>query len=145
MKGRLTVKNRRSKGRKKNSRSSSKLRFCKDMLITLESGETIQKGCGQKGMMEFEAGWRCFYCGNYLYHSEIALEDLWLHFKVQREYRAVMTIDGRDYINGVPVPGPAEDLPPSCLGDLLEIEPPDWFFHYVSCDEQEFETYLKTH
>ncbi|MFQ5443123.1 MAG: hypothetical protein ACE5EK_00775 [Nitrospinales bacterium] len=145
MKDRLTVKGNSFAGGKNNPRTSPGLRICKDTAITLESGETIRKGCGQRGMMPFEVGWRCFYCGNYFYNSKITLEDLWLHFKILREYRAAMTIDGRDYINGIPVSGQAEDLPATLLADLVEVKPPNWFYYYVKCDEQEFEHYLKNY
>lgn len=119
-------------------------RRCKTAFVVLESGEILKRGCGGLGVVRFEAGWKCLYCGNYSYGCSLTLETLWTHFKIAREYWRAMTLNGREYINGMPVAGYAESLPRFLLADLLELQPPYWFRFYVSYGEGEFADYLIT-
>lgn len=122
---------------------SQGLRWCKIVVMTLETGETIKRGCGNRGLVGFEAGRKCFYCGNYVYHPNLKLETLWFHFKLAREYWRAVDIDGRDFVNGIPVPGRAEPLPHYLLADLVEVQPPRWFPFYLLYEEEEFIRYLE--
>ena len=115
---------------------------CRVHVVTLASGETLKRGCGRHGLVEFGAGWRCFYCGNYLYKPGPPLRSLWFHFRLAREYWRVKSSQGRDFVNGIPVTGAGEWLPPALLNDLAEPEPPEWFEHYLSSSEAEFQKYI---
>lgn len=107
----------------------------------LETGEMIKRGCGLRGLEARETGWRCFYCGNFIFHGGLDLSELWLHFKVGREYWRMIYIDGMDYINGIPFVG--RDLPGRLLADLREVKPPRWFAYYLIYDEQDFKRYVE--
>ncbi len=115
---------------------------CRVHIVTLASGETLKRGCGRRGLVEFGAGWRCFYCGNYLYKENPPLRALWFHFRLARDYWRVKNFQGRDFVNGIPVTGAGEPLPHSLLKDLAEPEPPEWFEPYLSFNEEEFQTYI---
>lgn len=84
---------------------------CPIVMLQLGNGETIKRGCGVFGMEMVDIGWRCIYCGNYIYCSDVQLQELWSHFKTGREYWRPLFVDGRDFINGIPISGFAEDLP----------------------------------
>lgn len=118
-------------------------RPCEIEFTVLESGETVKRGCGSRGLVRFEAGWRCFYCGNYIYHPRLQLAVLWRHFKTAREFWRATHINGQNYINGIPVSGNVESLPAYLLADLLEVEPPEWFGFYLLYEEAEFARYLE--
>jgi len=122
--------------------NGARLRRCRTTCVTLESGETLKRGCGGRGLVAFEAGWKCLYCGNYIYHPRLSVETLWFHYKLTREYWRVTHREGRDYINGMPVDGRAETLPRFLVADLREVRPPRWFRFYVVYDEEEFAGYL---
>lgn len=115
---------------------------CRVHIVTLASGETLKRGCGRRGLMEFGAGWRCFYCGNYLYKTGPTLRSLWFHFRLARDYWRIKNFQGHDFVNGIPVTGAAEPLPHTLLKDLVEPDPPEWFEHYLSANEEEFKKYL---
>lgn len=123
--------------------SRSRFGRCRIVNLRLETGETLKRGCGLSGLEEVETGWRCFYCGNHIYRSGLRLEALWSHFKIGREYWRPVHVEGRDFVNGIPVTG--EDLPRRLLADLKEIRPPRWFAYYLIYDEQEFTRYLQLH
>jgi hypothetical protein len=91
----------------------------------------------------FEAGWKCFYCGNYQYAATPSLDELWFHFRMGREYWRVHSSAGREYVNGVPVPGRGDALPAGWVRDLADPRPPEWFRFYVQCDENQFNQYLQ--
>ena len=92
--------------------------------------------------MEFGAGWRCFYCGNYLYKAGLPLQSLWFHFRMGREYWRIKNAQGLDFINGIPVTGEGDSLPHVLLKDLGELEPPEWFERYLASTEEEFQKYI---
>lgn len=117
---------------------------CPVTVITLESGETVKKGCGRRGLAPFEAGYKCFYCGNVQYAATPSLDELWFHFRLGREYWRVQSAGGREYVNGVPVRGVGDALPAECVRDLTDPRPPEWFRFYVQCDENQFNQYLQT-
>lgn len=137
----LAIRRTRENGSKGNY--SQDLHWCKIVFKTLETGETIKRGCGNRGLVRFEAGRKCFYCGNYVYYPNLKLETLWFHFKLGREYWRAINIDGRDFVNGIPVSGRAEPLPRYLLADLLEVRPPRWFPFYLLYEEEEFTRYLE--
>ena len=120
------------------------LEICQVKLRTIETGEVIKRGCGLRGLAPWDGGMRCLYCGNWIYQPEVELETLWFHFKTGRDYWRSATIGGRDYINGVPAQGQAEDLPSLLLPDLKEVRPPSWFAWYLLLDEKQFKKYLET-
>lgn len=129
-----------AKSRRKTSR-----RKCKRFIITLETGEKIKRGCGQFGLIPNEAGWRCFYCGNFIYEKKLSLESAWFHFKIAREYWRPSIVEGRGYINGIPVAGSPDPLPRRLLGDLVETRPPRWFPYFMLYNEEQFNRYLETY
>ncbi len=129
---------------KVSSENAIALRRCPILFHSTESGEKIKRGCGHMGMRSGHGAWRCFYCGHYIYRNEQNLSALWFHFKLGREFWRGITLGGRDYVNGVPVVGQAEDLPASLLGDLKEVRPPKWFAAYMVLDDQRFKQYVET-
>lgn len=122
---------------------AERLERCRITLVTLDSGEILKKGCGRRGLVSFEGGWKCFYCGRYQYTEGPSLEELWFHFRLGREYWRVQSSAGREYVNGVPVSGPGDVLPAGWVRDLADPKPPDWFRAYVQCDETQFNQYLQ--
>lgn len=132
-------------GRDREGNARRALRRCRILFVNLANGETVKRGCGGRGLMEFGAGWKCFYCGAYVYRPKLRMESLWFHFKMGREYWRMAFINGWEYINGVPVVAPAEHLPQDLLADLAEIQRPAWFDFYVMYEEEEFKRYLKTY
>ncbi len=120
-----------------------RFRICREVHLTLQNGEVLKRGCGRRGLYPFDGGWRCFYCGRYLYESGSSLQALWFHFRLAREYWRVQSANGRDFINGVPVPGLPDPIPLCLQGDLTEPDPPEWFAVFVDEDETEFKRYLK--
>jgi len=123
--------------------AEGRLKRCPVTLVTLDSGEILKKGCGRRGLTPFEAGWKCFYCGNYQYAPASGLDDLWFHFRTGREYWRVQSSAGREYVNGVPVAGAGDALPAGWMRDLADPRPPEWFRVYVQCDERQFNQYLQ--
>lgn len=123
------------------SDARERLAQCPVIKQRLETGEIIKRGCGLRGLEPREAGWRCFYCGNYVYRGGLELDALWLHFKTGREYWRLIYMDGMDYINGMPFLG--RDLPVRLLADLREIHPPRWFAYYLIYDEPDFKRYVE--
>ncbi len=117
-------------------------RQCPIRIISLESGETVKRGCGQMGLMSTATGWHCFYCGNYIYQTNSTLDALWFHFKIAREYWRAMSRADRNFINGVPVSGFPDVLPGRLLADLVEAHPPKWFRYYLIFDDEKFQAYL---
>ena len=117
---------------------------CPQTVTRLDSGESIRRGCGRSGLIPNEVGWKCFYCGNYVYQVSPTLDSLWFHFKVAREYWRATHRSGVNFINGVPVSGTADSLPRRLRSDLSEPRPPKWFAYYVACDEGQFQRYLET-
>ncbi len=116
---------------------------CKVRSISLDNGETLKRGCGRAGLMPSDVGWRCFYCGNYVYRNDPPLDALWFHFKMGREYWRGMSREGKHFINGVPVAGSPDCLPSYLLADLTEPRPPKWFRFFVIFDADQFERYLE--
>ncbi len=116
---------------------------CRVEQVILQSGERLKRGCGKAGLFRFDGGWRCFYCGRYLYETRATLAAMWFHFRLARDYWRIQCANGRDYINGVPVPGMPDPLPQSLQGDLLDPDPPAWFSVFVEVDEEGFKRYLK--
>ncbi len=121
------------------------LRRCPVAATALSTGEIVKRGCGGKGMERVAAGWRCFYCGNYIYHPRPDLRELWSHFKSGREYWRVLHVAGWEFVNGVSVHGNAQGLPGELTADLMEVVPPGWFAYYLVCDEKQFDWYLRQH
>lgn len=115
---------------------------CPVRTISLENGETLKRGCGQRGLMPSDIGWHCFYCGNYIYQTNSTLDALWFHFKIAREYWRAMSLEGKNFINGVPVSGFPDFLPRRLLADLAETKPPKWFRYYLIFDDEKFQNYL---
>ncbi len=115
---------------------------CPVVVFSLANGEVTKRGCGRKGMSEFDGGLRCLYCGNYIYQKAPSLESMWFHFRWAREFWNIHNEQGRDFVNGVPVTGRAETLPAACLPDLAEFRPPRWFASFLKYDDQEFREYL---
>ncbi len=126
------------------NKSAIALRRCPILFHPMESGEKIKRGCGHMGMRSGHGAWRCFYCGHYIYRNEQDLSSLWFHFKLGREFWRGITLGGRDYVNGVPVVGQAEELPAVLLGDLKEVRPPRWFAAYMVLDDPRFKKYVET-
>ncbi|NIP99026.1 MAG: hypothetical protein GWM98_00175, partial [Nitrospinaceae bacterium] len=120
--------------RKREGESPSRLYRCPVVMVTLQSGEAVKRGCGQQGMTEFGAGLRCFYCGQYIYRKQSSEESLWFHFRWAQEFRRFQTSQGRDYLNGIPQRGPAGSLPPGLRADLGEPRPPGWFAPFLHGD-----------
>ncbi len=116
---------------------------CQVRHIALDNGETLKRGCGRVGLMPSDVGWRCFYCGNYVYRNDPPLDALWFHFKTGREYWRPMSREGKHFINGVPVAGTPDSLPAYLLADLAEPRPPQWFRFFVIFDADQFERYLE--
>ncbi len=121
---------------------TKRLYRCPVVVVTLDGGEAIKRGCGRSGMSEFDAFLRCLYCGNYLYKKVSSLKSMWFHFRWSREFWKIHNKHGRDFVNGVPVTGNAESLPPSFLPDLAEPNPPRWFPYYLKLSDQEFQEYI---
>ena len=120
-----------------------RLKVCLPASFKLETGETIERGCGKNGLYETDVGWQCIYCGNYLYRPKISLKAMWFHFRVGREYWRVMFSRDNFFINGVPVSGSPDCLPKSLLADLAEPNPPPWFSYFIYYDGPQFEKYLE--
>ncbi|MBI4384139.1 MAG: hypothetical protein HY579_08920 [Nitrospinae bacterium] len=118
------------------------LRRCPVAMTTLSTGEIVKRGCGEKGLERVAAGWRCFYCGNYIYLQRPDLRELWSHFKTGREYWRTLRVAGQEFVNGILVYGDAQGLPAGLTADLVEILPPGWFAYYLVCDEKQFDRYL---
>ncbi len=116
---------------------------CRPKSIVLENGEKLKRGCGRVGLIPDAVGWKCFYCGNFVYQKQIPLDVLWFHFKTAREYWRVMSRQDKNFVNGVPVAGPADALPSALKRDLMEVHPPQWFLYFVLQDESEFQHYLQ--
>lgn len=125
------------------SREQGQRLFCEVRVLSLENGDTVKRGCGQYGLMPNEAGWSCFYCGNYIFRTAPSLYSLWFHFKVGREYWRAMSLGGENFINGVPVSGLPDSLPRRLWGDLTETRPPKWFKYFIAYDEEQFQKYLE--
>ncbi|MFQ5451792.1 MAG: hypothetical protein ACE5E9_14295 [Nitrospinaceae bacterium] len=125
--------------------SSHSLRWlpCTIRFITLDTGETVKRGCGSSGLIPSDVGWRCFYCGNYVYRPDASLQSLWFHFKTGREFWRVMNRNDRNFVNGVAVSGAPDPLPRFLLADLVEARPPRWFYYYMVLDENQFQRYLE--
>ncbi len=121
------------------------LKLCLPVTFVLESGETLQRGCGSNGLHKTEVGWHCFYCGNYLYLRKPSIQSLWFHFKVGREYWRTMLSRDRVFINGLPVTGLPDSLPRSLMSDLLEPAPPAWFSYFIFYDGSQFIKYLENY
>lgn len=120
-----------------------RLKFCFPVSYVLETGETLQRGCGRNGLHETDVGWHCLYCGNYLYRPEPSLEALWFHFRVGREYWRAMFSRDKIFINGIPVTGLPDGLPKNLTSDLLEPNPPPWFSYFIFYDGPQFAKYLE--
>ncbi len=116
---------------------------CRRVKHILESGEEIYRGCGMPGLYRTDVGWRCFYCGNYLYEKRPSLEALWFHFWVGRDYWRILVSQEKVYINGVPISGHPDALPRRLLSDLLEPDPPKWFPYFICYGRTEFNKYLE--
>jgi len=125
-----------------NRRNSGNLGLCPIVFHPLETGEKIKRGCGRRGLIPTEVGWKCFYCGNYIYRDETTLIQLWFHFRLAREYWRASSRGDQEFINGMPVAGKADPLPRILLADLDDPRPPKWFPYYVVNDEKQFEEYL---
>lgn len=125
------------------SARSNRWSTCQVRHIVLDNGETLKRGCGRVGLMPSDVGWRCFYCGNYVYRNDPPLAALWFHFRAGREYWRGMIREGRHFINGVPVTGSSDCLPADLLADLVESSPPRWFRYFVIFDADQFERYLE--
>ncbi len=121
---------------------SYRLERCQMTWVSLQTGERIKKGCGRMGLYPFDGGRRCFYCGRYLYEPASSLDAMWFHFRLAREYWRIQSTHGRDFINGVPVPGMPDPLPPHLQKDLSDPKPPRWFGVFVKMEEDEFKNYL---
>jgi len=119
------------------------LKVCLKERILLESGEEILRGCGFSGMVRTDVGWRCLYCGNYLYQEKSPLEALWFHFRVGREYWKISISQDKIFINGVPVSGMPDSLPRKFVSDLSEPCPPKWFPYFVTYEGHQFKEYLE--
>lgn len=118
-------------------------RRCPVQWIVLQTGERLKRGCGRWGLMPFEAGWHCFYCGRYIYHRGPSLDSLWFHFRLAREYWRIQRANGRDFVNGMPVAGVADPLPRRLQADLSDPRPPPWFSVFIQAEDQEFQHYLQ--
>lgn len=123
-------------------KSAPQLVECPVVAVTLATGEVVKRGCGRSGMADFGACLRCLYCGNYLYKKESSLESLWFHFRWAREFWKIHNQSGRDFVNGVPVPGTGESLPAACRPDLAESKAPQWFPYFLESSDREFRDYL---
>lgn len=118
-------------------------RDCRISFTTLETGETVKRGCGGSGLVPYNVGWRCLYCGNFVYRAKITVRQMWFHFKVAREYWRPMSRQNVNFINGIPVSGAIDSLPRFLLRDLDETLPPKWFPYYLLYDESQFKRYLE--
>jgi len=118
--------------------------ICQVHSIPLDNGETLKRGCGRIGLIPSDVGWRCFYCGNYVYRADPPVEALWFHFRVAREYWRAMSRGDQHFVNGVPVSGLADSLPSCLRADLGEPSPPVWFRYFLIFDEQQFTHYLES-
>lgn len=121
-----------------------RLKRCRAIVTTLETGENLRRGCGHRGLMECASGWKCFYCGNIIYKSGVDLDELWFHFRIGREYWRIKTLLGKDFINGVPVSGRGDSIPAKLLPDLAESRPPKWFPYFLASSDEKFQQYLQT-
>jgi len=122
--------------------SSKKLMCCPRIVFHLDSGEVVKRGCGMRGLFPMEGGWRCFYCGHYLYDPTPQPESMWFHFRWAREFWRVQNDRGRDFVNGMPVAGRGDTLPVRLVRDLAEKDPPEWFHQFLVMEEKEFTQYL---
>lgn len=127
----------------KKAKGTKNLKECQQKVFCLENGEKIQRGCGLRGLYKTDVGWRCLYCGNYIYENESRLEALWLHFRVGREYWRVSVSQDRVYINGIPVSGLPDSLPRKLVSDLADPRPPKWFPYFVCYEGRQFQKYLE--
>lgn len=139
MAGRIRVRNVKYAGKNK---ISSAMR-CVVVTRTLEAGDTVKRGCGNRGMVFCDVGWRCLYCGNLVYCPDTSLNSLWFHFKVGREYWRIMNRESVNYLNGIPVHGEIDPLPRFLRADLEEKQPPKWFPYFLIYDEYQFKHYLE--
>ncbi|QPJ61475.1 MAG: hypothetical protein G3M70_06065 [Candidatus Nitronauta litoralis] len=124
-------------------KTGARWRVCQPEQVKLQTGECLKRGCGKRGLYPFDGGWRCFYCGRYLYETGSPLRALWFHFRLAREYWRIQCANGRDFINGIPVPGVPDPLPHRLQRDLSDPEPPAWFSVFVEVDEEGFKHFLK--
>ncbi len=138
----IQIKLTRQKSGTRSNTEAATWQQCPIRSISLESGETVKRGCGQMGLLSTDIGWRCFYCGNYIYRTHSSLNALWFHFKIAREYWRAMSREGNNFINGVPVSGFSDFLPRRLLADLAEAHPPKWFRYYLRFDDDQFKKYL---
>lgn len=135
--GRIRI--RRVAGGGKNDASG----LCPVVWIKLETGEKLKRGCGNRGMVPCDIGWRCLYCGNLRYEPQVPVRSLWFHFKIAREYWRIMHCDSVSYVNGVPVHGEVDPIPRFLRADLEERHPPKWFPYFLIYDERQFKHYLE--
>ncbi len=119
------------------------LKECRQEKFLLENGEEIQRGCGLLGLYQTDVGWRCLYCGNYLYQEKSPLDVLWFHFRMGREYWKISVSQDKIFINGVPITGLPDSLPRNLISDLSEPRPPKWFPYFVSYEGHQFKKYLE--
>ncbi|MBC8284333.1 MAG: hypothetical protein H8E32_11015 [Nitrospinae bacterium] len=138
---RIHIKNIISHGKK--GKRKKNLKECRKTIFCLENGEEIRRGCGLLGMHRTDVGWRCLYCGNYLYQDKSHLDALWFHFRVGREYWRISVSQDKVYINGVPVSGSPDSLPQKLVSDLAEPRPPKWFPYFVCYEGHQFKKYLE--
>lgn len=130
----------------KNNKLHKKEKYLKECFkkkILLESGEEISRGCGLRGLYRTQVGWRCLYCGNYLYQGKIDLEAWWFHFKIGREYWRVSVSQDKMFINGIPISGLPDSLPGRLKSDLTELRPPKWFPYFVAYEGHQFKKYFE--
>ena len=125
------------------SSTKGRLKLCSPVSFVMETGESLQRGCGKNGLYETDFGWHCFYCGNYLYREKPSLKAMWFHFRVGREYWRAMFSRDNIFINGVPVSGLADCLPRTLLCDLVEPNPPPWFSYFIFYDGPQFKKYME--
>jgi hypothetical protein len=123
--------------------NSGSLGLCRQVFHLMETGEKIKRGCGRRGLMPTEVGWKCFYCGNYIYRTSTTLIQLWFHFRLAREYWRASSRGDQEFVNGVPVAGNADPLPGRLLADLDNPRPPRWFRYYILYDEKQFQDYMR--
>ena len=125
------------------NKKEKNLKECLKEKVVLESGEEIKRGCGFTGLYQTEVGWRCLYCGNYLYKGKTNLEAWWFHFRVGREYWRVSVSQDKIFINGIPISGLPDSLPEKLKSDLAESSPPKWFPYFVAYEGHQFTKYFE--
>ena len=129
--------------KRNNNKQNYNLKECRQEYYYLENGEEIQRGCGLLGLYRTDIGWRCLYCGNYLYKNKLPLDALWFHFRIGREYWRISVSQDKVFINGVPVSGLPDSLPRKFISDLSEPRPPKWFLYFVAYEGHQFKKYLE--